>query len=939
MSKSTRGSPERAPTEDEDMGGSSKLLGKKGKEVSGSQVTGETEVEEEGRQQLQIMKEMQGKTLQELQRESLQIEENVLLSQKRVQFQRQQLQTKLSEAMEAKHLDERLNIQRKKLLKLQEEEEQDKKKRKGFKRSILELFEELKLKTTETLYLMESKQKRNNVRTVILEKRETFQLAARDLEGREKNEREELSESHERTAKNLLVWQELNMRHVSQEKKEGLLRVNRLMAQQLREIQRKEAEQLREIQHIKAKFKLAEFDSELEFVTSYEMTKAEQLVEANYKALDLKQQRRAAKKNILKLREQAKQANSLELNALKAKQLKLIEENRARELKELQVREAKRKEAAFEQEIKMMETDMKAVLEQKNFDIQTSFTRSSGTVGATSASGTSAGAKSDASGTSGVSTGTTGTTGSALSGQSSDSQTHDSSELEKQMMDADEKEFQKKVEEMKKAAMVALGVAEERLKAIEVSNEQAKKQLEDSQTEQLTRLTDDYENKRSLIRKQNETEVMQLLKQHAREKMDIQNAHSRELQSLEKAIELESQLHEKSLHKSQVASHAKSEFLSFVCHELRNPLSAIVAVVDMLLSNNQVDMDTDTQEHIQSVKQESELMCAIVNDVLDFAKIEARMLVLEPVKFNVHNMVHDLVREQKLSAKKTRPNISLTFKIGEDVPQLVVTDPVRIRQVLLNLVSNAVKFTYNGSINVSLTAGRSVGSDSKMLDFTVKDTGVGIDKENLEHIFAAFSQAKPSITREFGGTGLGLSISKSLVERLGGKISVESEKGKGTAFTFSVRVKVLNEEEARETEAVVEEKEDNFPQGINLLIVEDSATLRRLWSKLLLEQGCIVSAASNGQEALDKCKESKYDVVLMDITMPVMSGDEAVKRLREQGWDQAVIALTANAMESDKQKYLKCGMDAVLTKPCKMDNLKNVIVQQLQKRNNPIIFN
>ena len=205
------------------------------------------------------------------------------------------------------------------------------------------------------------------------------------------------------------------------------------------------------------------------------MTKAEQLVEANYKALDLKQQRRAAKKNILKLREQAKQANSLELNALKAKQLKLIEENRASELKELQVREAKRKEAAFEQEIKMMEMDMKAVLEQKNFDIQTSFTRSSGTVGATSASGTSAGAKSDASGTSGVSTGTTGTTGSALSGQSSDSQTHDSSELEKQMMDADEKEFQKKVEEMKKAAMVALGVAEERLKAIEVSNEQAKK--------------------------------------------------------------------------------------------------------------------------------------------------------------------------------------------------------------------------------------------------------------------------------------------------------------------------------------------------------------------------------------------------------------------------------------------------------------------------------
>ena len=129
----------------------------------------------------------------------------------------------------------------------------------------------------------------------------------------------------------------------------------------------------------------------------------------------------------------------------------------------------------------------------------------------------------------------------------------------------------------------------------------------------------------------------------------------------------------------------------------------------------------------------------------------------------------------------------------------------------------------------------------------------------------------------------------------------------------------------------------DFPQGINLLIVEDSATLRRLWCKLLIDEGCIVDAAGNGREALDKCAEKKYHVVLMDITMPVMSGDEAVKRLRELGWDQAVIALTANAMESDKQKYIEAGMDAVLTKPCKMHNLKSVIINELTKRNNPIV--
>ncbi|QDZ17492.1 signal transduction histidine kinase [Chloropicon primus] len=888
---------------------------------------------EEGQEQLEIMKSMQGKTLRELQRESLCIEENVLIAQKRVRFQRSQLQNKLSEGMEAKHLDERLHVQRKKLLALQDSEDADKKKRKGFKRSILELFEELKLKTTECGHLLESRNKRNNVRKIILVKRESFQSAARELEERERDERDELYESHQRTSKNLLVWQELNMRHIAQEKKEGLLRVNRLMAQQLREIQRKEAEQLREVQHMKAKFKLTEFDNELEFVAAYEMKKAEQLFASNNKSLELKKERRNAKKVILRLREQAKVANNLELNALKAKQLKAIEENRAKELKELQQRESARMEQSFEQEIAMIESEMKEQMDRgDDADMSSYGTRSGATSSAGNKSSASSTGKSEVSEgqQSGASAGTDG----------SGSGTHQSSDAEKKLLEDDEREFQKRVEGMREAARLALVQAEARLSDIEGKNAEVSKALADGHGRELTKMNEDFETKRSIIRKQNETEVMDLLKQHAGEKMDIQNAHSRELQSLEKAIELESQLHEKSLHKSQVASHAKSEFLSFVCHELRNPLSAIVAVVDMMLSNSQMEMDTDTQEHIQSVKEESELMCAIVNDVLDFAKIEARMLVLDPVNFNVHGMVHDLIREQRLSAKKTRPNIELSFDIGEDVPAMVNTDPVRIRQVLLNLVSNAVKFTYQGSIRVLLTAGRAAGPDTMLLEFCVKDTGVGIDKENLEDIFAAFSQAKPSITREFGGTGLGLSISKSLVERLGGTINVESEKGKGTSFTFSVKVQIVKEEHMRKDVEESKKKEDgsDFPRGINLLIVEDSATLRRLWCKLLIEQGCVVSAAGNGKEALDKCAESKYDVVLMDITMPVMSGDEAVKRLRDQGWDQAVIALTANAMESDKQKYLEAGMDAVLTKPCKMDNLKKVIVEQLKKRNNPIVF-
>ncbi|QDZ23771.1 signal transduction histidine kinase [Chloropicon primus] len=890
------------------------------------------DLEQEAQEAHEILDEAKGKSLRELQKESIRIEENVLIAQKRVQFQRQQLQQKLTEAMEAKHLDERQKVQREKIVSNEKREEEDKKKRKQYKRVIISLFEELKMKTTELFPLIEANSKRNSQRKIVLEKRMQFQDTAKMLEEREKNERAELQQSHERTAKNLAVWQDLNMRHVSSEKTEGLLRVNRLMAQQLREIQRKEAEQLREMQQLKAKYKLSEFDTELEFVAEYELKKAEQLLIRSQKTSGLKNVRREAKKNILRLREQAKAANNLELNALKAKQMKAIEENRAKELKAFQQREAKRLEASFEQEITVMEGEMKDRLDDKGFNMST-FSKSTSHTGGHSTDAGSLGTKSQS--------GASGTQASARSmdSESSLSGGNDSSEQEKQMMKDDDIEFRKRVQAMREQAQDALKTAEERLHNIETQNVEIEEALFKSHEEEMDRVRTDYESKRNIVRKHNEDEVLHLIKQHAQEKSDIQKAHARELQLLESSIELETQLHQKSLHKSQVASHAKSEFLSFVCHELRNPLSAIVAVVDMLVNNNQMDMDEDTQEHIQSVKQESELMCAIVNDVLDFAKIEARMLVLEPVEFSIKSMVHDLVREQKLSAKKTRPNIELGFEIDDEIPQMIKSDPVRIRQVLLNLVSNAVKFTYHGSIMLSLKCGLATGPDTMMLEFSVKDTGVGIDKESLEHIFAAFSQAKPSITREFGGTGLGLSISKSLVERLGGKIFVESEQNQGTTFSFTVEAKIVTKDESSKGDEEKEDakEEDDFPQGINLLIVEDSATLRRLWSKLLIEQGCVVSAAGNGQEALDKCAETKYDVILMDITMPVMSGDEAVKRLRESGWDQAVIALTANAMESDKLKYLEAGMDAVLTKPCRMDNLKKVIVEQLIKRRNPIV--
>ena len=887
-------------------------------------------VEQEAEGHLENLMEHQGKTLRDLQKESLRIEENVLIAQKRVQFQRLQLQKKLEEATEAKQLEERLLIQRRSLLDRQSDEDTERVTRKGFKNTILELFDHIKLKTTEVKHLLESRNRSNQLKTLVLVKRENFIEVAKNLEEKEKQERVELQESHERAAKNLLVWQELQVRHVSGERKEALARVNRLRAQQLREMQRKEAEQLRELQHMKAKFKLQEFDNDLEFTSSFEKRKADHLALLNSKALEQKKDRRNAKRDILRLREEAKKANSLEVNQLKARQLKAIEENRAKELKDFQKREAKRSEIQFEQEIEAMDVEMKELLSSDAFDLSTFASRSSGgTGGRSSEARQSTGASSNKSMTS------EGEQSMKSDVTDKTDSSHHTTESEERMLEEDEKEMEKKVNLIKENAAKALVTAEQRMKSIESMHEDSiRKQLNTDEAE-TKRMQEEYEERRGATRKSNELEIMDLLKLHAKEKLDIQSAHQREMESLEKSLELETQLHKKSLHKSQVASQAKSEFLSFVCHELRNPLSAIVAVVDMLLSNSL--LDNDTQEHIATVKQESELMCAIVNDVLDFAKIEARMLVLEPTDFNVHLLTLDLVREQQLSAKKTRPKIVLEHDIDSNVPELINTDPIRIRQVLLNLVSNAVKFTFDGTITVKLSVEKRIDDKSLLIQFSVRDTGVGIAETDLEHIFAAFSQAKPSITREFGGTGLGLSISKSLVERLGGKITVESEKNVGTCFTFSVTARVVSQQQFKKAEEKKVAKDEGtfFPQGLDVLIVEDSATLRRLWSKLLLEQGCVVQTAGNGQEALDKCADNKFDVVLMDITMPVMSGDVAVKKLRERDWSDVVIALTANAMESDREKYLQAGMDAVLTKPCKMDNLKAVVVDQLRKRNSP----
>ena len=493
---------------------------------------------------------------------------------------------------------------------------------------------------------------------------------------------------------------------------------------------------------------------------------------------------------------------------------------------------------------------------------------------------------------------------------------------------------------------------------------------------------------------------MSLIKLHNKEKNEMKGAHLRELENLDKSIQVEKQLHAQSISETQVASQAKSEFLSFVCHELRNPLSGIMAIVDMLIGSGKMHGDVaDSVTTIKQVRvgptplasltfhsfpslspqpslplslslpwslpvavcaacadkrfpssvlpfhlsfppslplllslpslchplpQESELMCAIVNDVLDYAKIEANMLVLDPVVFDVHKMIKELVKEQMIVAKRSCPDVAMRYDIDKNVPVMIEGDKLRLRQVLLNLISNSIKFTFQGSIVVKVELDTNVNK----VKFSVSDSGIGIPEKDLEYIFSAFSQSKPSITREFGGTGLGLSISKALVECMEGDIGVQSKVGVGTSFWFSVKAMIGRAVSSSSSKATA----PTSIAGLSFLVAEDSATLRKLWSKLLEEQGCAVDTASNGREALDHCAKTKYDVVLMDITMPVLSGDQAVKQLRKDGWTGVVIALTGNDMDVDKEKFIDAGMDAVLTKPFQMERLRILVIEQIKKK-------